>query len=170
MGRSIVIYFSRKGENYWNGSMKMLEKGNTEIVAEMAAELTGSELFQVEAAEPYPEDYRACVAQAAKEWKEGARPEVRAYPENLDAYDRIYLGYPNWCGTMPMVMFTFLEHFDLTGKQIFPFCTNEGSGMERSETDLKQVCRGAKIEKGLSIHGAEAAQSRRLVEEWLTSC
>ncbi|HIR26648.1 MAG TPA: hypothetical protein IAB84_01610 [Candidatus Choladousia intestinigallinarum] len=68
---------------------------------------------------------------------------------------------------MPMAMYTFLEHYDLTGKRIIPFCTNEGSGMGSSERDLKKICKGAAIEKGLSIHGAEAADSRGTVEAWI---
>lgn len=68
---------------------------------------------------------------------------------------------------MPMAMYTFLERYDLTGKRIIPFCTNEGSGMGSSERDLKKICKGATVEKGLSIHGAEAAQSRSKVEAWV---
>ena len=79
----------------------------------------------------------------------------------------IFAGSPNWCGTMPMVMFTFLEHYDWSGKRIFPFCTNEGSGMGSSERDLKKICKGAEVKSGLSIHGAEAAQSRTKVEAWI---
>ena len=85
----------------------------------------------------------------------------------MDGYDTIFVGYPNWWGTMPMAMFTFLEHFDLSGKRILPFCTNEGSGMGSSERDLKKACKGAKVESGLSIHGAEAANSHSKVEKWV---
>ena len=163
----MIVYYSRTGENYWNGSIKNLEKGNTETVAEMVADMTGGDLFEVETVKTYPEDYYQCIDEAKAELQRGDRPEVKAYADDLEDYDTIYVGYPNWWGTMPMVMFTFLEHYDLSGKRIIPFCTNEGSGMGGSERDLKKICKGKKIEKGLSIHGAEAAQSRSKVEAWV---
>lgn len=163
----MIVYYSRTGENYWNGSIKNLEKGNTETIAEMVADMTGGDLFEVETVKTYPEDYYQCIDEAKAELQRGDRPEVKAYADDLEDYDTIYVGYPNWWGTMPMVMFTFLEHYDLSGKRIIPFCTNEGSGMGGSERDLKKICKGAKVEKGLSIHGAEAAQSRSKVEAWV---
>ncbi len=167
MGKTLIVYYSRKGENYWNGSIKNLSKGNTEIVAEMIADITGGDLFEVETVKPYAADYYACTDEAKKELREGARPELKAYADSLDDYDTIFVGFPNWWGTMPMAMFTFLEHYNLEGKRILPFCTNEGSGMGGSERDLKKICRGAKVESGLSIHGAEAANSRSKVEAWI---
>ena len=142
MGRSIVIYFSRKGENYWNGSMKMLEKGNTEIVAEMAAELTGSELFQVEAAEPYPEDYRACVAQAAKEWKEGARPEEfrrRIEAEHLEDLLTVelmdYRDLPKYGKTFDRVVSVgMVEHVGRDNYRLFMDCVKEMLPARRRST------------------------------------
>ena len=167
MGKILIVYYSRKGENYWNGSIKTLEKGNTEIVAEMIGKLTGGQLFEVDTVKTYPADYYACIDEAKEELRSGARPEVKAYAENMDEYDTIFVGYPNWWGTMPMAMFTFLEHYDLNGKKILPFCTNEGSGMGSSERDLKKICKGADVKEGLSIHGAEAAQSQSKVESWI---
>lgn len=167
MSKTLIVYFSRKGENYWNGSIRNLFRGNTEIVAEMIADLTGGDLFQVETVKTYAEDYYACIDEAKKELQEGARPELKQYCDNLDSYENIVIGFPNWWGTMPMAMFTFLEHYDLTGKKIIPFCTNEGSGMGSSERDLKKICKGAEVKSGLSIHGAEAAQSRTKVEAWI---
>lgn len=167
MCKTMIVYYSRTGENYWNGSIKNLEKGNTETIAEMVADMTGGDLFEVETVKTYPEDYYQCIDEAKAELQRGDRPEVKAYADDLEDYDTIYVGYPNWWGTMPMVMFTFLEHYDLSGKRIIPFCTNEGSGMGGSERDLKKICKGAKVEKGLSIHGAEAAQSRSKVEAWV---
>ena len=167
MSKTLIVYYSRKGENYVNGSVRNLTKGNTEIVAEMIAGLTGGDLFEIDTVKPYAADYYACIDEAKAELRQNARPELKAYPDSLDEYDTIFVGYPNWWGTMPMAMFTFLEHFDLSGKRILPFCTNEGSGMGSSERDLKKVCRGAKVESGLSIHGAEAANSRGQVETWV---
>lgn len=167
MSKTLIVYYSRKGENYVNGSVKSLAKGNTEVVAEMIAGLTGGDLFEIDTVKPYAADYYTCIEEAKAELQRNARPELKAYPDSLDGYDTIFVGYPNWWGTMPMPVFTFLEHFDLTGKRILPFCTNEGSGMGSSERDLKRICKGAKVESGLSIHGAEAANSRSKVEAWV---
>ena len=167
MSRILIVYYSRKGENYWNGSIKKLNRGNTEIVAEMIADITGGDRFEVDTVQPYAESYHTCIQQAKEELQADARPALRAYPDSLDGYDTLFVGYPNWWGTMPMAMFTLLEHFDLAGKRILPFCTNEGSGMGRSEADLKKICPGAEIGPGLSIHGAQAAQSKRLVADWV---
>ena len=167
MSKPLIVYYSRKGENYVNGSVRNLTKGNTEVVAEMIARLTGGDLFEIDTVKPYAADYYACIEEAKAELRQNARPELKGYPDSLDGYDTIFVGYPNWWGTMPMAMFTFLEHFDFSGKRILPFCTNEGSGMGSSERDLKKVCKGAKVENGLSIHGAEAANSRSKVEAWV---
>ena len=167
MSRPLIVYYSRKGENYWNGSIRKLEKGNTEIVAEMIAGITGGDLFEVDTVKTYPADYYACIDEAKRELREGARPELKGYVEDLEGYDTIFVGYPNWWGTMPTAVFTFLEHYDLSGKMILPFCTNEGSGMGGSEKDLRKICRGAVIGRGLSIHGAEASQAGAAVEHWI---
>lgn len=167
MGKTLIVYYSRKGENYWNGSIKNLKKGNTETVAEMIADITGGDLFEVDTVKTYAEDYYKCIDEAKAELREGARPELKGYLDSIDEYDTIFVGYPNWWGTMPMAMFTFLEHYDWNGKRILLFCTNEGSGMGGSERDLKKICKGANVERGLSIHGAEAASSRKKVEDWV---
>lgn len=167
MSKTLIVYYSRKGENYVNGSVRSLAKGNTEVVAEMIAGMTGGDLFEIDTVKPYAADYYTCIDETKAELRQNARPELKVYPDSLDGYDTIFVGYPNWWGTMPMAMFTFLEHFDLSGKRILPFCTNEGSGMGSSERDLKKVCKGAKVESGLSIHGAEAANSRGKVESWV---
>jgi flavodoxin len=166
MEHILIVYYSRKGENYWGGSIKNLSKGNTEIAAEMIQEAVGGDLFQVETVKDYAEDYYTCIDEAKKELNQQARPELKEYLDDLDGYDTIFLGYPNWWGTMPMAMFSFLEHYDLTGKRILPFCTNEGSGLGSSEGDLKKLCVGAKVGKGLSIRGCETAKSEKKIADW----
>ena len=163
---NLIVYFSRRGENYWNGTIKGLKKGNTEVAAEYIQRAVGGDLFEVQTVREYAKDYYACIDEAKAELRQGARPELKAYPDSLDGYDTIFVGYPNWWGTMPMAMFTFLEHFDWTGKRVIPFCTNEGSGMGSSERDLQRLCKGATLCRGLSVHGAEAAQSEKKIAEW----
>ena len=166
MPKILTVYYSRKGENYWNGSLKILPKGNTEIVAEFIQKAVGGDLFEVETQKEYSESYYECIEEAKKELNSGERVAVKEYKDNLEDYDIIFVGFPNWWGTMPMCMFTFLEHYNLSGKKIIPFCTNEGSGMGSSESNLKKICKGAKVEKGLSIHGAEAHQSKEKTSAW----
>lgn len=132
MANILIVYYSRKGQNYWNGSVKNIAKGNTERVVEFIQDIVGGELFEIDTVKPYDEDYYVCIEEAKKELHEGARPELKKYLDNLDNYDIIFAGFPNWWGTMPMAMFTFLEHYNLGGKRIIPFCTNEGSGMGSS--------------------------------------
>ena len=117
--------------------------------------------------QPYAKGYNQCIAQAQEDQKRDARPELKAYPESIDAYDTIYLGFPNYWSTMPMAVFTFLEHFDFSGKIIKPFCTHEGSGMGRSEKDIKRLCPNAKVEKGLAIYGSSVSRSRKDFEKWI---
>lgn len=166
MEHILIAYFSRKGQNYWNGGIRDLEKGNTEVVAEMIQKAVGGDLFEVATVKPYAAGYTECTEEARRELRQNARPELREYPDSLDGYDTIFVGYPNWWGTMPMAMFTFLERYDLTGKRILPFCTNEGSGMGGSEGDLKKICAGAAVEKGLAVRGSEAANSGKKVSTW----
>ena len=163
---NLIVYFSREGNNYVNGTVKNLKLGNTEVIANMICEIAGGDLFKLDPVRKYALDYTECTNEAKNELRENARPEAKSYPD-VKNYDVIYLGYPNWWGTMPMCVFTFLERFDFSGKIIRPFCTHEGSGMGHSESDIKRVCSGAKIEKGLAIHGADATNSHSAVENWI---
>lgn len=166
MSKTLVAYYSRAGQNYAAGDIVNLPKGNTELLAEAIADALGADLFQIDTVQDYPEDYFACTDQAKRELREKARPELKESLGNADAYDTIFLGYPNWWGTCPMCVFTFLEGLDLAGKRIVPFCTNEGSGMGGSERQIAQACPGATVERGLSITGNRAAQSKEQVVSW----
>lgn len=162
-----IVYFSRAHENYVNGTIRDLKVGNTEVAARMIQKLTGAKLFALEPILEYAEDYNTCIAQAQADQRRDARPELKAYPADLESYDRIYLCYPNYWGTMPMAVFTFLEHFDFTGKVLAPVCTHEGSGMGNSEKDIRRLCPGAKIAQGLALRGGRAAQAEPDIRKWL---
>ncbi len=162
---SMVIYFSRADENYFGGAYRYIEKGNTEVVAEMIAAATGAPLFKVEPAAPYAADYKTCIAEAKKLKQENARPPIKALPD-VSAVDTIYLGYPNYWGTMPMQMFTLLSGIPTAGKTIKPFCTHEGSGLGGSERDIQKLCPRAKVERGLAVNGSGASGARDAVEKW----
>ncbi len=167
MSKKLVVFYSRADENYVNGMIKKLEVGNTEVAAGIIEKLTDAKMFKIEQMQPYSKDYNECIAQAQADQKRDARPELKSYPETLEDYDTIYLGFPNYWGTMPMAVFTFLEHFDFSGKRIRPFCTHEGSGLGNSIKDIQRLCPDAKIEKGLAIHGGSVERSERDIERWI---
>ena len=167
MSKKLIAFYSRADDNYVNGLIKTLEVGNTEVAAGIIKELTGADLFKLEQLKPYARDYNECIAQAQADQRQNARPDLKSFPETLDEYDVIYLGYPNYWSTMPMAVFTFLEHFDFSGKTIKPFCTHEGSGLGSSLSDIKKLCPAAKVEKGLAIHGGSVKPSRKDIEKWV---
>lgn len=167
MSNILIAYFSRAGENYVNGSVRSLAVGNTEVVANMIADLTGGDLFHIETVRTYAVDYMECIEEAQEEKHAKARPELRELPVGIDGYDTIILGYPNWWGTMPMAVYTFLEAFDFANKTILPFCTHEGSGLSGTERDIARVCPKATVLAGLAIHGADVSRSLPQVKKWI---
>lgn len=163
----LIAFFSRKDENYVNGELKTLEIGNTEVAAGMIREMTGADFFKIEPRQAYSKDYNECIAQAQDEQKRDARPELKCYPDSMEAYDTVYLCYPNYWGTMPMAVFTFLEHFDFTGKVIKPLCTHEGSKMGSSIGEIKRLCPDARVENGLAVQGGSVNRAKDKIKEWL---
>lgn len=163
----LVVFYSRADENYFGGTMRYISVGNTEKIAKMIADITKADIFKIEQKIPYAADYNTCIEEAKKDLREHARPELTDTLESIDKYDEIYIGFPNYWGTMPMAVFTFLEQFDWSGKIIHPFVTHEGSGFGNSESDLKKTCMGANIQSGLSILGSTVDTARRKVEGWV---
>ena len=163
----LVAFYSRADENYFGGSLKNIEIGNTEQAARMIAGITGAELFKIEQKIPYAADYNTCIAQAKADKEAGKRPEILNQPDNLNQYDEIYLGYPNYWGTMPMAVYTFLESYDFTGKKIYPFCTHEGSGLSGTENDIRKSAKGAVVEKGIAIHGSSVDHAESALKKWV---
>jgi flavodoxin len=166
--KSLVAYFSRRGKNITgSGAIVDLPMGNTEVVARMIQEATGGDSFRIEAVHPYPEDYRQTTEVAKEEQRSNARPELTTHVEDTDVYDVFFVGYPNWWGTMPMPVFTFLETYDFAGKTIVPFCTHEGSGLGRSVADIKALCPQATILEAFAVRGGSAKNAQNEVSEWL---
>lgn len=166
--KSLIAYYSRKGNNYVGGSIVNLPVGNTEVVAKKIQELTGGDLFQIETVKAYPEDYTATTRVAQVEMNDEARPELTESIDNLDSYEVIYLGYPNWWGTMPMAVYTFLEAYDFSNKTIILFCTHEGSGMGSSERDIKNLCPKSQVRPGLAIRGGSVKSAEATLKAWLS--
>ena len=166
MSKKLVVYFSHKGENYSKGKIVNLEKGNTEIVAEMISNILNADIFEIVAEKEYPFNYNECIEIAKKELRENSKIKLKQ-DIDIKEYDTIFVGYPNWWGTMPMPVWTFLEEKDSTNKKVLPFCTNEGSGLGKSESDIKKITSGAKVLKGLSINGSEVNNSEKKIRKWL---
>lgn len=141
--------------------------GNTETVANMIAEQTGADLFKVETVDAYPDDYNETVDIARTEQDNNARPALSTHVENMDQYDVIFVGYPNWWGTMPMAMFTFLEEYDLSGKTIIPFCTHGGSALGSSESDIAALSPNSERLDGLAVSGSRAESAEEDVAAWI---
>ncbi len=166
MAKTLVIYYSRKGENMVNGDVQVLEKGNTEIVAEYIAGAVGAELFEVDTVKPYAKSYTKCTEEAMRELQENVRPELKACLTDISGYDNIVVAGPCWWGTYPCAIFTQLDKLDFTGKKVFPVMTHEGSGMIGAVQALKLFCPGAEVGDGLAVVGSEAASSEAAVTEW----
>jgi len=165
--RVLVAFFSRTGENYAVGN---IEKGNTHIVAEMIADKTGGELFEIKPAKAYPDGYEECTEVAQEEKSANARPEIKT---DIDPapYDIVFIGYPIWWGDAPMPVYTWIERHNFEGKTVIPFCTHEGSGLGSSGDNIGAACKGSTLAEGFSLTGQTAqkrqTEAKQAVEKWL---
>ena len=154
-GNVLIVYFS--------------QTGNTETVANIIHDNVGGDIVKLETTEAYPSDYDELVDYAHQEQQEDARPELSTVIENIEQYDTIFLGYPNWWGDMPMAIYTFLDTYDLSGKTIAPFITHGGSGLSGTPENIQEEELNASVTEGLAIDGDEASDSSEDVVEWLNS-
>ena len=167
--KKLVVYFSHTGENY---NVGVIKKGNTHIIADMIADATGADRFEIAPEKRYPHNYNECIALAKKELQAGARPAVKG-DIAIEDYDVIFIGYPNWWGEVPMCVYTFIEKHDWTGKTVIPFITHEGSGMGGTDRNIAKACEGATVAvgKGLAMQGKVAqtnqASAQQSVTRWL---
>ena len=168
--KKLVVFFSHAGENY---NVGYIEKGNTHIIADMIADATGAEIFEIVPEKGYPkDDYNECIEVAKKELQSDARPAVKG-DINIEDYDVVFIGYPNWWGNPPMCVYTFIEKHDWNGKTVIPFITHEGSGMGGTDRKIAAACDGANtlVGKGLAIQGKVAqgnqASAQKSVDSWL---
>ena len=178
----LVAYFSRVGNTNWENGVDAVASaslnvqngeyvGNAEVLAKMAQQATGGDLFLIQTVNTYPSDYRKTTDKAKDEQNDNARPALASHVENMDAYDTIVLIYPNWWGTLPQPLFTFLEEYDFSGKTILPLCTHAGSSMGSSERDISRLCPNATLLDGLAVAGSGVNSARSNVEAWINdSC
>ena len=141
-GKTLVAYFSRTG--------------NTRDAAAQIQQITGGTMFEIRATHAYPAEYRATTDQAKQELESNFRPQLTADVATMDSYDTVFIGYPNWWGTLPTACFTFLEKYDFSGKTLVPFCTHEGSRLGRSAADIQTTCPKATVHKGLALRGGSS--------------
>ena len=165
--RTLLVYFSRAGENYSNGGRTNLPVGNTEVLAGMIRDRTGCDVHRIEAAEPYPDSYDDTVARNVREQNSDARPGIANPLADIGQYDTVLLASGIWNVRAPMIMTTFVESHDFTGKTVYPVTTHAMSGLGTTERDHARSCPGAVIAEGLAIRGEEVQNAGADVDSWL---
>lgn len=168
--KTIVIYFSHKGENYKVGNV---EKGNSAIVAQILKEKLCCESFEIEPVTPYPQNYDLCVKKAREDKQNNSRPPI-VQDIDTEVYERVFFCFPNWCKDAPMPIYSFLDKHSWKGKKVFVCLTHEGSGFGSICSNIAQACKGASVEEGFSIlgHIAQTDKEKTLqeIENYLRSC
>jgi flavodoxin len=165
--RILLAYFSRPGENYWNGGRRDLEVGNTEVLARLIRARLKCDVHRIRARDPYPDDYDATVARNVREQNTDARPTIANRLASIDSYDTILLASPIWNVRAPMIMSTFAERYDFAGKTVHPVTTYAMSGLGTTREDYARECKGARIATGLAVRGEEARSAGADVDAWL---
>lgn len=155
-----------------DGSKKILIayfswSGNTKEIANRIHERAGGDLFEIKTVEVYPTEYRPCTDVAKKEQQENVRPALSKNIADMASYDVVFIGYPNWWGTIPMALFTFFESYDFSGKTIVPFCTHEGSALGRSVQDISKLCPRSTMLEGIAIRGCSVKSAGSDISGWL---
>lgn len=168
-GKTLIAYFSRTGENYNVGT---ITEGNTAKLAKEIAAQTGGTLFEIEPVTAYPTAYNEMLTVATNERQSNARPEIKNKVENFEQYDTIFIGYPIWWGDLPMLLHSFMESYDFTGKTVIPFNTHEGSGQAGTQSAITNKLSGATVLRGLAMQGSTAQKlsgdgSNASVKNWL---
>lgn len=167
MTKTLVAFYSMTGESYVDGKLINLEIGNTHVAANMIAEMMKVDLFQIQTVKEYSKDHMKLIQEAKIELNNQSRPQLIGKVDDMDQYDTIILGYPNWWGTCPMPVFTFLESYNFANKTILPLCTNEGSGLSNSVSDIRKICFNANVKDGLAIMGSQVKNSKLIIKDWL---
>ena len=160
----LIAYFSRAGENWQVG---YVDKGNTAVIEEYIENKIDADSFEIKASEPYPESYDETLKRVNRERDNNERPQFEGHISDFDQYDTIFLGYPIWYGGLPMIMYTFLEEYDMSDKTIIPFSTHGGSGWGSTLTELKELCPDSTFKDGFSTAGTNARNAKDDVEKWI---
>ena len=164
---TLIVYFSRTGENYNVGNV---EVGNTAMLASYIKEYLKCDSFEIVPMDKYPENYDECTKLASKEKDDNARPKIDGKIDNFDSYKTVFIGYPIWWGDLPMIMYTFMEEYDLDGKTVIPFNTHEGSGDAGTYDAIKEKLPSANVNtQGLALDGktARSEDGKQQTIDWL---
>jgi flavodoxin len=167
INRVLLAYFSRAGENYWNGGRRTLQTGNTEILAGTIRGRIGCDVYRIEAADPYSDRYDPTVARNVREQDSDARPEIANPIPDLSGCDTVLLGSPIWNVQPPMIMATFVEAVDWPGRTLRPFVTYAISGLGSTMSFYSDLNTGAQLGDGLAVRGEQVADGRNDVDQWL---
>ena len=162
-----IIYFSRAGENYIDGQKQQLIVGNTTILAEKIREHIGIPIYALIPILQHLDSYDKAVQKAKVEKQTSAWIDYEELSVDLKEVETVFLGFPNWWGTYPRIIATFLANQDLENKTIYPFCTHEGSAFGSSIQDLTEACSGAEIKTGLAVRGSKVNHSDTALANWL---
>lgn len=166
MSKNLIIYYSRRGQNYVDGSIKDLEKGNVEVIVEYIKNTIDCDLFEIKTVKEYSKDYMTCIKEAKEDISNNERPKLKEYLDSIDKYENIVVAGPCWWGTYPYAIFSQLEKLNFASKNVFPIMSHEGSGLANSVEDLKKNCKGATIKEGLAIKGSSVKQSKDVITRW----
>ena len=165
--KSMTVFYSLKGETIAPGyKIENLEKGHTARMAETVASASGSDIYEIRTVKEYSRDHMKMIYEAKEEIDSGMLPELEGQLPDLDGYDLIYLGYPNWWNTLPTPVSSFLSRYSWDGKRIAPFCTSMESGFGRSLKALEAQAKGAAVLEGLHVRSADVGPSSGLISEW----
>ncbi len=169
MPRILIVYYSRRGENYWPGGTRNLAVGNTARLARQIQTLTGGDLCEIDTVKTYPTGYRETTRVAEEELTRGDRPALKSALPDFSAYDIVFIGHPVWWGRLPPALNTFLDGAAITlnGKTIFQFCTHEGSGFAQTTAELKAALPQTTFGPSFSVYGHEVDDASADVRRWL---
>jgi flavodoxin len=166
-GRVLLAYFSRPGENYYYGGRTNLDTGNTEVLAGMINGLLRCDVHRIDAEDPYPDSYDATVARNVREQDQDARPAIANPLPSIGQYDTVLLASGIWNVRAPMIMTTFTDSYDFTGKTVHPVTTHAMSGLGTTIRDYRSSCPGATIGEGLAVKGEEVREAGADIRSWL---
>lgn len=141
--------------------------GNTSEIANQIHKSIESNIFEIQSVSPYPSEYNEVVEQAKQELQSGYFPELKTEVEGMESYEVVFIGYPNWWGTIPRPIAAFLSKYDFSGKIIVPFCTHGGSGLARSVTDITKLCPQSTILEGLAVLSRDVKNAQNEISNWL---
>ncbi|GEM_PF-2264577 len=169
MSRTLIAYYSRSGENYTPQGPVKSRIGNTAWTAQILEELTGADVFKIDMAQPYSEEYEECTRQAKYDRENAVLPELKNRPDptELEGLETLFLCYPNYWNGLPMVVQTFLRGIKTKGVRILPLCTHGGDGIGFSEQEIAEICPNATLAPGLAVEGHLARGARQDVLIWL---